>query len=180
MTKTLANGYSSESTQWELSNVYQHDRVSMFFKNNCIFVLWTKVASALEGIREYKHPVKAFPFIHSKVDLVKWTSLAIWWWSLEIIKCITTIMVLNSNFIYRISKLAINCLLFILTKMRYLLNLKATEIHGKSGVNIINFKEMRNPAFSFSSRIDGCLTPNYEYVFTLRLLMGCLPVELFN
>ena len=27
MTETLANGYSSESTQWELSNEYQHDRV---------------------------------------------------------------------------------------------------------------------------------------------------------
>ena len=27
MTETLANGYSSESTQWELSNEYQLDRV---------------------------------------------------------------------------------------------------------------------------------------------------------
>ena len=27
MTETLANGYSSESTQRELSNEYQHDRV---------------------------------------------------------------------------------------------------------------------------------------------------------
>ena len=27
MTQTLANGYSSESTQQELSNEYQHDRV---------------------------------------------------------------------------------------------------------------------------------------------------------
>ena len=27
ITETLANGYSSESTQWELSNEYQHDRV---------------------------------------------------------------------------------------------------------------------------------------------------------
>ena len=26
MTETLAHGYSSESTQWELSNEYQHDR----------------------------------------------------------------------------------------------------------------------------------------------------------
>ena len=26
-TKTLAYGYASESTQWELTNEYQHDRV---------------------------------------------------------------------------------------------------------------------------------------------------------
>ena len=37
MTKTLANWYSSESTRWELSNEYQHDRVSMVFKNLCQF-----------------------------------------------------------------------------------------------------------------------------------------------
>ena len=33
MTENMANGYSSESTQQELSDEYQHDRVSMFFKN---------------------------------------------------------------------------------------------------------------------------------------------------
>ena len=32
-TETMAKGYSSESTQQELSNEYQDDRVSMFFKN---------------------------------------------------------------------------------------------------------------------------------------------------
>ena len=51
MTETLANGYSSESTQRELSNEYQHDRVWVFFKNLGVIVLWTKVASALEGLR---------------------------------------------------------------------------------------------------------------------------------
>ena len=50
ITETLANGYSYESTQWELSNEYQHDSVKMVFKNLCIFVLWMKVASALEGL----------------------------------------------------------------------------------------------------------------------------------
>ena len=50
MTETLANGYSSESTQRELSNEYQHDMVSMFFKNLCVLLLWAKVASALEGL----------------------------------------------------------------------------------------------------------------------------------
>ena len=49
MTETLAYGYSSEYTQRELSNQYQDDRVSMFFKNLTFLVLWTKV-SALEGL----------------------------------------------------------------------------------------------------------------------------------
>ena len=52
MTETLANGYSSESTQLELSNEYQHDRVYMVFKHLCILVLWMKVASALEGVKK--------------------------------------------------------------------------------------------------------------------------------
>ena len=51
--KTLAHGYSSESNQRELSNEYQHDRVLMVFKNLCILVLWTKEASALEGLIEF-------------------------------------------------------------------------------------------------------------------------------
>ena len=50
ITETLANGYSSESTQRELSNEYQDDRVSMVFQESCILVLWTKVVSALEGL----------------------------------------------------------------------------------------------------------------------------------
>ena len=33
MTETLAYGYSSESTQVELSNEYQHDMVKMVFKS---------------------------------------------------------------------------------------------------------------------------------------------------
>ena len=37
-------------TQQELSNEYQHDRVSTIFKNLYIVVLWTKVASALDGL----------------------------------------------------------------------------------------------------------------------------------
>ena len=50
MTETLAYGYSFDSTQRELSNEYQYDRVGMFFNDLCILVLWTKVASALEGL----------------------------------------------------------------------------------------------------------------------------------
>ena len=48
--ETLAHGYSSESTQWELSNEYQHDRVKLVIKNMCVLVLCIKVASALEGL----------------------------------------------------------------------------------------------------------------------------------
>ena len=51
MTETLSHGYSCESTQRELSNEYQYDRVKMFFKNLCVIVHWTKVVSALEGLR---------------------------------------------------------------------------------------------------------------------------------
>ena len=51
MTETLAYGYSSESTQRELSNEYQYDRVWMVFKNLCILVLWMKVALAIEGLK---------------------------------------------------------------------------------------------------------------------------------
>ena len=50
MTETLANGYLSESTQRELSNEYQHERVYMVIKNLCILVLCLKVALALEGL----------------------------------------------------------------------------------------------------------------------------------
>ena len=49
--KPLANGYSSDSAQQELSNEYQYDRVLMVLENLCIFVLWAKVATALEGLK---------------------------------------------------------------------------------------------------------------------------------
>ena len=55
MIETLANGYSSESTPQELSNEYQHDRVWMVPKKVCAFVLWTIVASALEGLSRVHH-----------------------------------------------------------------------------------------------------------------------------
>ena len=51
MTETLGHGYSSESTQRELSNECQHDRFQMVFRKLCILVLWSKVASGLEGLK---------------------------------------------------------------------------------------------------------------------------------
>ena len=50
MTETLAYGYSSESTQRGLSNEYQHEKVSMVYKNLCVRMLWMKVVSALVGL----------------------------------------------------------------------------------------------------------------------------------
>ena len=55
MTETLANGYSCESTQRELSNEYQLDRVSMVFENICVLVIWMKETSALEGLMTFFH-----------------------------------------------------------------------------------------------------------------------------
>ena len=52
MMETLANGYSSESTQQELFNEYQHGRVKMVFKKFRILVLLMKVVSALEGLSQ--------------------------------------------------------------------------------------------------------------------------------
>ena len=49
MTEIPTYGYSSDSSQQELSNEYQDDRVKMFFRNMCVLVLRMKVASALEG-----------------------------------------------------------------------------------------------------------------------------------
>ena len=53
MSETLANGYLYESTRRELSNEYEHDRVSMVFESICILVLWMNVVSALEGLTPY-------------------------------------------------------------------------------------------------------------------------------
>ena len=40
----------SDSTQQELSNEYQHDRVWMIFINLCLLVHWSKEAAASEGL----------------------------------------------------------------------------------------------------------------------------------
>ena len=63
MTETLAHWYSSESTQRELSNYYQHDRVKIVFKNLCVFVIWIKVASAIEGLIKNDQKCQPLGFI---------------------------------------------------------------------------------------------------------------------
>ena len=57
-TETLANWYSYESTQWELSNGFQYDRVPMFSKKICILHPFTLDESSLsigrvEGANPY-------------------------------------------------------------------------------------------------------------------------------
>ena len=47
MFETLSHGYSSQSTQRELINECQHDRVKGF-KNVCILVIWTLECEDLE------------------------------------------------------------------------------------------------------------------------------------
>ena len=69
MTEALAYGYSSESTQRELSNDYQYDRFWMVFKNLCMFVLWMKVASALE-----KRVNKIRNYLCENHIFIKWLS----------------------------------------------------------------------------------------------------------
>ena len=69
MTEILAHGYTSGSTQQELSNEYQHDRVKMVFKDLCIFVLWTNVASALERVNTiiFTHGANTRPDNHISI-----------------------------------------------------------------------------------------------------------------
>ena len=59
MIETLAQEYSSESTQWELFNEYWHGRVCISFLKSfaSLIVLWTRVASALEGLKQEKQPM---------------------------------------------------------------------------------------------------------------------------
>ena len=76
MTETLAHEYSSESTQRELSNEYQFDRVSRIFKNLCMFVLWTKVASALEGSTSCAIPSRSSLFLNDLESSKKQTNNA--------------------------------------------------------------------------------------------------------
>ena len=72
ITETLANGYSSESNQRELSNEYQHYRVFMDFRNLCVLVLWTKAGFDLSGCPGGIHALK---FVRPTQD---WLSFIIW------------------------------------------------------------------------------------------------------
>ena len=55
ITETLAHGYSSESTQWELSDKNQDDRVYMDYKNLCILVLFDESSLSIGTATLYYH-----------------------------------------------------------------------------------------------------------------------------
>ena len=66
MTETLAHRYLSDSTQQEPYKEYQQDRVKTVLRNFSIFVLWTKVASAMEGLT---HPYLEHTHILTHLDI---------------------------------------------------------------------------------------------------------------
>ena len=113
MTKTLAHGYSFESTQWELSNEYQYDRVKMLFNRLCVLVLWTKVPSTMEGLRYRK--LKVLNVMYS-MNLSSTNTIYIiyfvimvcffvtWYWNLYQnmnIDCHCLDLVLNTHVVFR-------------------------------------------------------------------------------
>ena len=61
MTGTLADGYSSESTQQEPSNEYQHDRVWMVFKNNLRPCALDESSLSIERVKYEWVNVLSFP-----------------------------------------------------------------------------------------------------------------------
>ena len=63
-----------ESTQREISNEYQHDKVTKVFKNLCILVLWTKVALALKELTKYLVKFLAFQKCIWLVGIDTWSS----------------------------------------------------------------------------------------------------------
>ena len=88
MNETMANGYSSDSTQRELSNVCQHGSVKMIFIIFCFFVHLTKVALAGRVKIRVRQLVAAGPW--SWWDIVRWESSAGWsspGRSINLIKC---------------------------------------------------------------------------------------------
>ena len=57
----MAHGYSSDSDQKDISNEYHYDRVYIVFNN---FVVWRKVASALEGLTKLSLHISCDSFVH--------------------------------------------------------------------------------------------------------------------
>ena len=87
MIETLAYEHSSENTQRELSHEYQHDGVSMIFKNRFL-VLWTKIASTFEGLnvspsshlhvclyRSWLHKLSGPDESISRAPVTRWSSI---------------------------------------------------------------------------------------------------------
>ena len=69
MTETLANRYSSDRAQQELSNEYHHDRVWMDFKHLSDFISCVKIAAALKGLTHFH---SEFPRRVSSATFILW------------------------------------------------------------------------------------------------------------
>ena len=65
MTETLANGDSSERTQRDLSNEYQHDRVWMVFKNLCVLVILDESSLSIKRV----YSLSVFSESYTRVEL---------------------------------------------------------------------------------------------------------------
>ena len=78
MTETLANGYSSDSTQRELSYEYPDDLVRMIFIVFCILVHLKKVTLASEGLIYLLQSVMPFAYTTEKLGMVKMMLLSLY------------------------------------------------------------------------------------------------------
>ena len=68
MTETLAHWNSSDSTQQELSNEYQYDRVQKIFENHCILnCLLDKSSLSIERVKEQAEEKRACLLASSRV-----------------------------------------------------------------------------------------------------------------
>ena len=82
MIETLANGYSSKSTQRELSNEYQHNRVKMVFKKSLRPCALDKSSFSIGRVKKkinYSSSVKLDhgpASYHSKFTYDDWLSLS--------------------------------------------------------------------------------------------------------
>ena len=62
------------------THLREFDRVSMVFKNLCMFVLWTKVAAALKGLTSY-HTFLSWSFVSVRLEYFcnNWLRVDIEW-----------------------------------------------------------------------------------------------------
>ena len=109
MIDTMANGYSSEGTQRELSNEYPNDRVKKIFMILFVLVHWKKVTSALKELMPYTLQERMFYWINIHTNefcLSKYTKkllivYSFGWlsiWSPKILNGIINILVLTCTF----------------------------------------------------------------------------------
>ena len=100
ITETLPNGYSSESTQRELSNEYQHDMVKMFFKDFCVFCALSECALSIVRVNTVMGMINGTVAIYGKGSWSKfvWSQA----WRLEDAYWLSTLTVNNDcEYLYK-------------------------------------------------------------------------------